>query len=177
LALALLVIKAQLPVRLRLLLPIAENSISGQALRPGDVIRARNGKTTEITNTDAEGRLLLADALAAAVEINPSLELELGLVSTIGSNPSLDSISKIDIKPEASHYPWLVVDFATLTGAARVALGQELPALFSNNKQAQQKLWDLSMRVGDPMWPLPLWEPMRTNLKSGIADLVNAVDG
>jgi leucyl aminopeptidase len=101
-ALALLVRESGLRVKLRLLLPIAENAINGNALRPGDVIRARNGKTTEITNTDAEGRLILADALSAATE-NPAKR------------------------------PDLVVDFATLTGAARVALGSELPALFSNN--------------------------------------------
>ena len=93
---------SKLNVRLRLLLPIAENSISGSALRPGDVIRARNGKSTEITNTDAEGRLILADALVRATE-------------------------------DSNDRPNLVVDFATLTGAARVALGNDLPALFSNN--------------------------------------------
>ena len=97
-----MVIDSGLDLRLQLLLPIAENSISGGALRPGDVIRARNGKTTEITNTDAEGRLILADALVRATE-------------------------------DMADRPALVVDFATLTGAARVALGNDLPALFSNN--------------------------------------------
>ena len=143
LALALRIIDSNLPVRLRLIIPIAENSISGVALRPRDVIKARNGKTTEITNTDAEGRLILADALVLAMETDPKL----------------------------------VVDFATLTGAARVALGNDLPALFSNNKTEMLKLWDISMEINDPMWIMPLWEPMRANLKSSIADLVNAADG
>jgi leucyl aminopeptidase len=139
-----MIIQMKLPVKLRLLLPIVENSISGNALRPGDVIRARNGKTTEITNTDAEGRLILADVLHAAVE---------------DSNPQL------------------VVDFATLTGAARVALGNDLPALFSNNQEAMTKLWNLSHEINDPMWMMPLWEPLRSTLKSNIADLVNAGEG
>lgn len=137
------IIQTKLPVKLRLLLPIVENSISGVALRPGDVIRARNGKTTEITNTDAEGRLILADALCAAVEESPDL----------------------------------IVDFATLTGAARVALGNDLPALFSNNQDAMMKLWNISMEINDPTWIMPLWEPMRGNLKSTIADYINAGDG
>jgi leucyl aminopeptidase len=145
LALASLIVETKLPVRLRLLLPIVENSISGEALRPGDVIRARNGKTTEITNTDAEGRLILADALAAAVE--------------------------------APHRPDVVIDFATLTGAARVALGSDLPAVFSNNLTALERLWRLSSEINDPVWMMPLHEPMRANLKSSIADLVNAAEG
>jgi len=123
--------------------PIVENSISGVALRPGDIITARNGLTTEITNTDAEGRLILADAIVAALESKPKV----------------------------------LIDFATLTGAARVALGNDLPALFSNNKTEMIKLWNISHEVNDPMWPMPLWEPMRSKLKSSVADLVNAADG
>lgn len=145
LALANLIVETKLPVLLRLLLAIAENSISGTALRPGDVIKARNGKTTEITNTDAEGRLILADALVAAMESTPA--------------------------------PRLVVDFATLTGAARVALGNDLPALFSNDEEAMMRLWRVSSEINDPMWMMPLWEPMRAGLKSSVADLVNAADG
>jgi leucyl aminopeptidase len=120
LSLAMWIVDAKMPVRIRLLLPIAENSISGIALRPGDVIKARNGKTTEITNTDAEGRLLLADALVAAME-----------------SPNM---------------PLMVVDFATLTGAARVALGNDLPAIFSNNLDALQRLWKTSNTYNDPCW-------------------------
>jgi len=147
LALAYSIMALNLPCKLRCLIPIAENSIAGVALRPGDVIRARNNKTTEITNTDAEGRLILADCLVAACE---------GAVS-----------------------PALVVNFATLTGAARMALGADLPALFSNDQDAQMELFHLSHspNVSDPLWPLPLWEPMRNNLKSSVADLVNAADG
>lgn len=125
-----------------MLLPIVENAISNSAIRPGDVIRARNGKTTEITNTDAEGRLILADALSASVE--------------------------------SPYQPKLIVDFATLTGAARVALGNDLPALFSNNQDEMIKLWKISQDIDDPMWMMPLYEPMRSNLKSSIADFVNA---
>lgn len=143
LALALLIIEHRLPVKLSLYFPIVENSISGIALRPGDVITARNGVTTEITNTDAEGRLILADAIVAAMESSPNV----------------------------------LIDFATLTGAARVALGNDLPALFSNDNNEMLKLWNISMEINDPMWIMPLWEPMRTRLKSNIADLVNAAEG
>ena len=142
LALALLIIENKLPIKLRLLLPIVENSIDSNALRPGDVITARNGKTTEITNTDAEGRLILADALVAATEGNPSL----------------------------------IIDFATLTGAARVALGYELPALFSNNRTELVKLWELSETVHDPLWLLPIHEPYKVHLKSNVADLINTAE-
>ena len=149
LALALLIMEHGLAVRLRVLLPCVENSISGGALRPGDVIRARNNLTTEIHNTDAEGRLILADCLVAACE-----EGDGGL-------------------------PALVVDFATLTGAARVALGTELPALFCNNHTELLRLFELSQsdEVNDPVWPLPLWQPYKTALKSSVADLVNAAEG
>ena len=153
LALALLIMEHQIPVSLRVLLPCVENSISGVALRPGDVIQARNGLTTEITNTDAEGRLILADCLVAACEGGPG--------------------------PGPGALPALVVDFATLTGAARVALGTELPALFSNNHTELMRLFDLSQsaEVADPMWPLPLWGAYKPALKSTVADLVNAAEG
>lgn len=143
LALALMLINSQLPIKLRLILPIVENSISGIALRPGDVITARNGKTTEITNTDAEGRLILADSLVLACESSPSI----------------------------------ILDMATLTGAARVALGTDLPALFSNNQDELEKFWKLSSEVNDAVWLMPLFEPLRSSLKSNIADLINAAEG
>ncbi len=106
----------------------------------------RNGITTEITNTDAEGRLILADALSAAAQ-------------DLGSSPSV------------------VVDFATLTGAARVALGNEIPALFSNDTKERAKLWEISGEINDELWPLPLAENYRPSLKSNIADIVNSVEG
>ena len=147
LALALLIMDAQVPIKLRVLLPVVENSISGGALRPGDVIRARNNVTTEIHNTDAEGRLILADCLVASCE--------------------------------EQEQPALLIDFATLTGAARVALGSELPALFCNNHTELMKLFDLSQssEVSDPMWPMPLWGAYKSALKSSVADLVNAAEG
>ena len=143
LALARLVIEANLPVRLHLLIPAAENAISGNAMRPGDIIATRAGKTVEITNTDAEGRLVLCDAIALAAEKSPSL----------------------------------IIDFATLTGAARVALGPQLPALFANDDALASELLAAGMAVGDPVWRLPLWAPYHDMLKSGIADMVNSADG
>ena len=157
LALSSLIMHHELPCQLRVLIPIAENSISGCSLRPGDVIRARNGKTSEITNTDAEGRLILADCLVAAGE---------GL-----SDPAY--------KPTKKR---LIIDFATLTGAARVAVGNEMPAVFCNDHQELIKAFEMSHNPAmdtfggnDPMWPLPLWEPLRQNMRSSnIADLVNS---
>jgi len=143
LALAQLVMGARLPVRLHLLLPLAENSISGPALRPGDVVRARDGTSVEIHNTDAEGRLILADALIRAGEDGPAL----------------------------------ILDFATLTGAARVALGTDLPAMFSDDEELAAA-WEAASRVtDDPVWLLPLWAPYDELLKSDIADVANAHDG
>lgn len=143
LALAGLIMDARLPVRLALYLPLAENSISGAAMRPGDVYRSRAGLTVEITNTDAEGRLVLADALHRAVEDRPEL----------------------------------IVDFATLTGAARVALGPDLPATFSND----DALADLALASGraadDQLWRLPLHKGYRDMLKSDIADMTNSPEG
>lgn len=144
LALGLLIMETNLPVNLRILLPIAENSIAGNALRPGDVIRSRNGKTIEITNTDAEGRLILSDAIAAAVE------------EGVGIHPNKK--------------PALIVDFATLTGAARVALA-DIPALFSNDITKAMDLWKISTDCHDLLWPMPLHEPFRDNLKSNVADI------
>jgi leucyl aminopeptidase len=143
LALAKLVIQANLRVRLHLIIPAAENAISGNAMRPGDIIGTRAGKTVEITNTDAEGRLVLCDAIALAAERNPEL----------------------------------IIDFATLTGAARVALGPQLPALFTNDDALASELVAAGAQVGDPVWRLPLWAPYHDMLKSSLADMVNSADG
>ncbi|MGE7139320.1 leucyl aminopeptidase family protein [Luteibacter sp. NPDC031894] len=139
-ALAGLVMKAKLPVRLTLLVPAVENAIAGNAMRPGEVIRTRAGHTVEVDNTDAEGRLVLCDALALAVE----------------------------------QVPDLIVDFATLTGAARVALGPELPALFTNRDQLADHVIGSAELVHDPLWRLPLWRPYRRMLESYVADFANA---
>jgi leucyl aminopeptidase len=143
LALAKLVIQANLRVRLHLIIPAAENAIAGNAMRPGDIIGTRAGKTVEITNTDAEGRLVLCDAIALAAEKNPAL----------------------------------IIDFATLTGAARVALGPQLPALFANDDALASELVAAGAQVGDPVWRLPLWAPYHDMLKSSLADMVNSADG
>ena len=142
LGLAQMVMSANLPVRLRVLIPAVENSVSGNALHPLDVVRTRKGLTVEIGNTDAEGRVILADALTDA----------------------------------ASEQPALLVDCATLTGAARVALGTELPALFSNDDDFAAALLSHGATVSDPLWRLPLWEPYRRYLDSKVADLTNAPD-
>jgi leucyl aminopeptidase len=143
LALARLVMAANLRVRLHLIIPAAENAVAGNAFRPGDVIATRAGKTIEITNTDAEGRLVLCDALALAVEKGPEL----------------------------------ILDFATLTGAARVALGPQLPALFANHDGLAAELLAAGATAHDPLWRLPLWAPYHDMLKSQIADMVNSADG
>ena len=143
LALARLVMGARLPVRLRLIVPAVENAISGNAFRPGDVLATRKGLSVEIGNTDAEGRLILADALAAAGEDAPAL----------------------------------LLDFATLTGAARVALGPDLPALFSNDEALAADWLAAGVAVDDPLWRLPLWAPYRDMFKSAIADLNNSGEG
>ena len=139
LALARLVMQYKLPVRLLLLIPAVENSISGNAYRPGDVINTRKELTIEIGNTDAEGRVVLADGLAYACE----------------------------------HDPDLVIDFATLTGAARVALGADLPPIFSNHLEVAQSIAEAGDRVEDPVWVMPLHQPYNKLLKSEIADLNN----
>jgi leucyl aminopeptidase len=138
-ALAGMIMGARLPVRLTLLVPAVENAISGNAYRPGEVIRTRAGVTVEVDNTDAEGRLVLCDALAYAIESKPDL----------------------------------VVDLATLTGAARVALGPELPALFSNRDDLAEAVLAAGRAEQDPYWQLPLWQPYLSMLDSRLADLVN----
>ena len=143
LALAGLVMAARLPVRLHLLIPAVENAIAGNAFRPGDVLRSRLGPTVENTNTDAEGRLILADALARAGEGRPGL----------------------------------ILDFATLTGAARVALGPDLPPLFTDDEALASELLAAGTALDDPLWRLPLWDAYDEMLKSDIADMVNAPDG
>ena len=142
LALASLVMAARLPVRLHMLIAAAENAISGDAFRPGDIIRSRKGLTVEIDNTDAEGRLVLADAIAKAGE---------------------------DI-------PVMIIDFATLTGAARVALGPDLPAMFCNDHGLARDLSEASVNVHDPVWRLPLWSGYDDMLKSEVADIANSSD-
>lgn len=140
LALAQLVMENRLPVRLHLLIPAVENAIAGNALRPGDVLASRNGITVEIGNTDAEGRLVLGDAITKAAEDNPEL----------------------------------ILDFATLTGAARVALGPDLPAMFANDDALAAGLAEAGTAVDDPVWRLPLWDGYEDMLKSDIADIANA---
>ena len=143
LALAGLVMAAGLKLRLHLLIPAVENAIAGDAFRPGDVLRSRAGLTVENTNTDAEGRLILADALTRAAEGAPAL----------------------------------ILDYATLTGAARVALGPDLPPLFSDDDALAGELLAAGERLDDPVWRLPLWSGYDEMLASDVADLVNAPDG
>jgi len=139
LGLAAAIMDARLPVRLRVLVPAVENFVSGTSVRPLDVIRTRNGLAVEIGNTDAEGRLILCDALAEA----------------------------------DSEKPQLIVDAATLTGAARVALGPELPALFANDDALAEELLAAGAAESDPLWRLPLWKPYRKLLDSKVGDLNN----
>jgi leucyl aminopeptidase len=142
-ALADLVMQAELPVRLHLLVPAVENAVSADAFRPGDILRSRKGLTVENTNTDAEGRLILGDALTRAGE----------------------------------EYPELILDFATLTGAARVALGPDLPPLFTDDEALAADLLAAADATHDPVWRMPLWNGYDELLKSDVADLVNAPDG
>jgi len=142
LALARLVIKGRLPVRLHLLIPAVENAISGAAFRPGDILKSRKGLSVEIGNTDAEGRLILADALTRAAENQPEL----------------------------------ILDFATLTGAARVALGPDLPALFANDDALAGALMAAGTGVSDPLWRMPLWKPYDEMLASDVADIGNMAE-
>jgi leucyl aminopeptidase len=139
LGLAALVMGGRLDVRLRVLIPAVENAISGNAFRPGDVLRSRKGPTVEIGNTDAEGRLVLADALALADEEEPDL----------------------------------LIDMATLTGAARVALGPDLPPFFTDDEALAAALVAASAAVADPLWRMPLWSPYDKKLASKVADLNN----
>ena len=143
LGLASMVMAAGLPLRLRVLVPAVENSVAGNAFRPLDVLKTRKGLTVEVGNTDAEGRLILCDALAEACREKPDL----------------------------------LIDFATLTGAARVALGTGLPALFCNDEALAQDLLDQGLAQHDPLWRLPLHQPYRKSLDSPVADLNNISDG
>jgi leucyl aminopeptidase len=139
LGLAHMVMAAKLKVRLRVVIPTVENAVSGTAFRPGDVFKSRKGISVEIGNTDAEGRLILADALALADEDAPAL----------------------------------LIDFATLTGAARVALGPELPALFTDDDRLAAEVARFGVAEADPSWRLPLWRPYAAMLDSKIADTNN----
>ncbi|CAO3355737.1 leucyl aminopeptidase family protein [Azospirillum palustre] len=139
LALGRMIMMAGLPVRLRVLVPAVENVVAGDSFKPQDVLKTRKGLTIEVGNTDAEGRLILCDALAEA----------------------------------DSEKPELLIDFATLTGAARVALGPDLPALMSNNDALANDLTEAGTAEDDPMWRLPLWAPYRKGLDSKVADINN----
>lgn len=140
LGLARLVMEAKLNIRLRVLVPAVENAIAGDAFRPGDVFKSRKGITVEIGNTDAEGRLILADALALADEEKPDL----------------------------------IVDMATLTGAARVALGPDLPPFYTDDDALAADLHRHSMAVNDPLWRLPLWRAYASMIETPVADLNNS---
>ena len=137
--LAHMVMSARLPVRLRVLLPVVENSIAGNAFRPSDILRSRKGLTVEVGNTDAEGRLILADALAYGDEEEPEL----------------------------------MIDMATLTGAARVALGPDLPPFFTDDEALAADLMQASVTAADPLWRMPLWMPYDGKYSSKVADINN----
>jgi len=139
LGLASMIMSARLKLRLRVLIPAVENSIAGNAFRPGDILRSRKGITVEIGNTDAEGRLILADALALADEEKPDL----------------------------------LIDMATLTGAARVALGPDLPPFYTDHEGLAAEIAAASVAVEDPLWRMPLWRPYETRLASKTADTNN----
>ncbi|MBC7906105.1 MAG: leucyl aminopeptidase family protein [Rhodospirillaceae bacterium] len=143
LGLASMIMAAKLPVRLRVLIPAVENSVSGDAMRPMDVLSTRKGMSVEVGNTDAEGRLVLSDALWEASREKPEL----------------------------------LIDLATLTGAARTALGVDLPALFTNNDLLAADLVRAGETEADPMWRLPLYKPYRRMLDSKVADINNVSDG
>jgi len=140
LGLAQMIVEANLPINLRVIIPLVENSISGNAYRPGDIIKTRKGITVEVGNTDAEGRLVLCDALTEAVTDNPDL----------------------------------IIDIATLTGAARIALGTDLPAMFCNNDKVAHDVIKASEEQFDPVWRMPLFTAYRESLNSPIADINNA---
>ena len=142
LSLAQLIMSHDLPVQLRLLIGAVENSVAGNAYRPGDIIKTRAGKTVEITNTDAEGRMVLCDLLFEAC----------------GEKPDV------------------LIDFATLTGAARVALGEDLPALYAQPQSFADDLLQASRKVNDPIWQMPLVPQYKEKLKSEMADMINAAD-
>ena len=143
LALSKMIMANKLPIHLHCLVAIAENAISAGAYRPGDILKSRKGLTVEIDNTDAEGRLVLGDALTKASESDPDL----------------------------------MIDFATLTGAARVALGPTLPPFFSNRENPVAGVVSHAQRQADPIWPMPLWQSYNSMLSSPIADMKNAGGG
>ncbi|MFO0998519.1 MAG: leucyl aminopeptidase family protein [Alphaproteobacteria bacterium] len=143
LGLADLIMGAKLPVRLRVLVPAVENSVAGDAMRPLDVVKSRKGLTVEIGNTDAEGRLILADALAEADRESPEL----------------------------------IIDCATLTGAARVALGPDVPAVYTNDDKIADELLRAGIEESDPLWRLPLWAGYRKTLDSKVADIHSVSEG
>jgi leucyl aminopeptidase len=143
LALAQMVMDAKLKVRLRVVIPAVENAVAGNAFRPLDIFRSRKGLSVEIGNTDAEGRLILADALALADEERPEL----------------------------------LIDMGTLTGAARVALGPDLPPFYTNDETLAQALARCAQEENDPLWRMPLWPPYDIWLDSKVADLTNAPSG
>lgn len=143
LGLAQMIMALMLPLQLRVLIPAVENSISGDAYRPQDILTSRKGLTVEINNTDAEGRLVLADALALADEDAPDL----------------------------------ILSIATLTGAARVAVGPDLAPFFATQKQDAQAIENAAKQVRDPVWQMPFWDPYESMIEPGIADLDNAPKG
>ncbi len=145
LGLAHVIMSLNLPVRLRVLIAAAENAIGGEAFRPGDILSSRKGLSVEVSDTDAEGRLVVGDALTYASEGNK--------------------------KPE------LIVDFCTLTGSARAALGYDIPAFFSNRDALLDELKNLGLKNEDPVWPLPLWQPYLKEMNSNVADINNIGSG
>ena len=140
LALGQMIMALKIPVHLRIIIPCVENAVGGASFRPGDIMTSRKGLTVENTNTDAEGRLILADALTYGTETKPDL----------------------------------IIDFATLTGSARAALGPDVPAMFSNSDTLGEKLEKLSLHEDDPLWRMPLWEAYNSTIESPIANLVNS---
>ena len=143
LGLAGMIMATKMPVRLRVLIPAVENAIAGNAFRPGDILTSRKGLTIEVNNTDAEGRLVLADALSLASEAEPDL----------------------------------IISMATLTGAARVAVGPDLAPFFTDDDPLAAALSTSAARVRDPVWRLPFWDPYDKMIEPGIADLDNAPSG
>jgi len=142
-ATALMIMSAKLPIYLRLFVPCVENSVSGHAYRPSDILTSRSGQTVEIGNTDAEGRLVLADCLTMACEESPDL----------------------------------LIDFATLTGAAHYAVGYDMGIVYSNNEKLGHDIQKLSLQLDDPLWNLPLWRNYKKDILSPIADINNAGSG
>ncbi len=143
LATALMIMSAKLPIYLRVFIPCVENSVSGRAYRPSDILTSRSGQTVEIGNTDAEGRLVLADCLTMACEESPDL----------------------------------LIDFATLTGAAHYAVGYDMGIVYSNNEKLGHDIQKLSMQLDDPLWNLPLWQNYKKDILSPIADINNSGSG